>query len=119
MSDTDIEVGASEVAGLPDYDCMKWHRQMCKNGNLYVLMKDEAIVGGAIMFEDEKDADIVYVGRIFVDALQYRKGYGKEIMQQIEKVDVENHILRLETLVSNQRTNSFYPKCGYEKMYRD
>ena len=65
---------------------MKWHRQMCKNGNLYLLMKDEAIVGGAIMFEDEKDADIVYVGRIFVDALQYRKGYGKEIMQQIEKV---------------------------------
>lgn len=64
---------------------MKWHRQMCKNGNLYVLMKDEAIVGGAIMFEDEKDVDIVYVGRIFVDALQYRKGYGKESMQQIEK----------------------------------
>lgn len=59
------------------------------------------------------------VGRIFVDALQYRKGYGKEIMQQIEKVDVENHILRLETSVSNKRTNSFYPKCGYEEMYQD
>lgn len=29
---------------------MKWHRQMCKNGNLYVLMKDEAIVGGAIIY---------------------------------------------------------------------
>ncbi|WP_233451291.1 MULTISPECIES: GNAT family N-acetyltransferase [Streptococcus] len=44
------------------------------------------LVGLLFMFEDEKDADIVYVGRIFVDALQYRKGYGKEIMQQIEKV---------------------------------
>lgn len=65
--DTDIEVGASEFGGPPDYDCMKWHRQMCKNGNLYVLVKDEAIVGGAIIFENEKDADIVYVGRIFVD----------------------------------------------------
>lgn len=94
---------------------MKWHRQMCKNGNLYLLMKDEAIVGGAIMFEDEKDADIVYVGRIFVDALQYRKGYGKEIMQQIEKVDVENHILRLETLVSNQRTNFFIRSVDMRK----
>lgn len=51
------------------------------------------MVGLLFMFEDEKDADIVYVGRIFVDALQYRKGYGKESMQQIEKVDVENHIL--------------------------
>ena len=47
------------------------------------------MVGLLFMFEDEKDADIVYVGRIFVDALQYRKGYGKEIMQQIEKVDVK------------------------------
>lgn len=117
--DTDIEVGASEVGGPPDYDCMKWHRQMCKSGNLYVLMKDEAIVGGAIIFEDEKDVDIVYVGRIFVDPLQYHKGYGKEIMQQIEKVDARKHIFRLETPVWNQRTNSFYPKCGYEEMYRD
>lgn len=80
--DTDIEVGASEFGGPPNYDCMKWHRQMCKNGNLYVLVKDEA-------------------------------------MQQIEKVDAEKHILRLETSVLNQRTNSFYPKCGYEEMYRD
>lgn len=73
---------------------MKWHRQMCKNGNLYVLMKDKAIVGGAIMFEDEKDADIVYVGRIFVDALQYRKGYGKEIMQQIEEGIVAHSLIQ-------------------------
>ena len=117
--DTDIEVGASEVGGPPDYDCMEWHRQMCRNGNLYVLMKDEAIVGGAIIFEDEKEADILYVGRIFVDPLQYHKGYGKEIMRQIEKTDARKHIFRLETPVWNQRTNSFYPKCGYEEMYRD
>ena len=73
------------------------------------------LVGLLFMFEDEKDADIVYVGRIFVDALQYRKGYGKEIMQQIEKVDVENHILRLETLVSNQRTNFFIRSVDMRK----
>lgn len=71
------------------------------------------------LVEISKAADIVYVGRIFVDPLQYRKGYGKEIMQQIEKVDAEKHIFRLETPVWNQRTNSFYPKCGYEEMFRD
>ena len=82
-------------------------------------MKDEAIVGGAIIFEDEKDADIAYVGRIFVDPLQYCKGYGKEIMRQIEGMDTRKHIFRLETPVWNRRTNSFYPKCGYKEMYRD
>ena len=33
---------------------MKWHRQMCKNGNLYLLMKDEAIVGGAVLLQSFK-----------------------------------------------------------------
>ncbi len=107
------------MGGPPDYDSVKWHEHMWKNGNLYVLMKDEEVIGGALLFADNKENDVLYVGRIFVDPSQYKKGFGKEMMRQIERMDTTKHTFRLETPVWNSRTNSFYPKCGYKEMFRD
>ena len=117
--DTDIEVGASEVGGPPDYDSIKWHESMRKKGNLYVLTKDEEVIGGALLFADRKEKNVLYVGRIFIDPSYHNKGFGKEIMRQIEQIDSGKQIFRLETPIWNSRTNSFYPKCGYQEMYRN
>ena len=50
-------------------------------------MKDEAIVGGAaiFMFEDEKDADIVYVGRILLSLHNIAKDMGKKSCSKLKK----------------------------------
>ena len=117
--DTDIEVGADEAGGPPDYDSVKWHESMQTSGNLFVLTKDDEIIGGALLFEDKKENNVLYVGRIFIDPKYHKKGFGKELMRQIEQINPEKKFFRLDTPVWNRRTNSFYPQCGYQEMYRD
>ena len=71
--DSDINVGASEPGGPPDYDSITWHIQMKNEGHLLQAVIDGEIVGGAILFLD-KDGETLYIGRIFIDPVHYRKG---------------------------------------------
>ena len=105
--DTDIELGAGEAGGPPDYDSVKWHERMQKTGNLFALTKDDEIIGGALLFGDEKEKNVLYVGRIFIDPKHHKKGFGKALMRQIEQTNPEKQIFRLDTPVWNRRTNSF------------
>ena len=51
--DSDINVGASESGGPPDYDSITWHIQMKNEGHLLQAVIDGEIVGGAILFLDK------------------------------------------------------------------
>ena len=73
--DSDIHVGASEAAAPPDYDSIPWHIQMKNEGHLLQAVIAGEIVGGAILFLD-KDRETLYIGRIFIDPVHHRKGYG-------------------------------------------
>ena len=117
--DTDIEVGAISVGGPPDYDNLKWHLDMQKAGNLYIALHEGTIIGCALLFPDEKEKGVIYIGRIFVDPQYYRKGFGMSLMNAIEQLSPNLKIFRLETPVWNVRTNAFYPKCGYAEVFRD
>ena len=116
--DSDIHVGASEAGGPPDYDSIAWHIQMRNEGHLLQAVIDGEIVGGAILFVD-KDGETLYIGRIFIDPVHYRKGYGLSLMKMVEAYYSGIKTIKLDTPLWNARTNAFYTKLGYCEVKQD
>ena len=116
--DSDINVGASKAGGPPDYDSIPWHIQMKNEGHLLQVVVDGEIVGGAILFVN-KDRKTLYIGRIFIDPLHYRKGYGLSLMKLVEAFYPGIKKIKLDTPLWNVRTNAFYTKLGYSEVKRD
>ena len=116
--DSDINVGGSEEGGPPDYDSIPWHIQMKNEGHLLQAVIDGEIVGGAILYVDE-EGETLYIGRIFIDPVHYRKGYGLSLMQMVEAYYSGIKKIKLDTPLWNVRTNAFYTKLGYREVKRD
>ena len=116
--DSDINVGASEAGGPPEYDSVSWHIQMKNEGHLLQVVMDGEIVGGAIVFVDE-DGETLYIARIFLDPVHYRKGYGLSLMKMVETFYPGIKKIKLDTPLWNVRTNAFYTKLGYREVKRD
>ena len=116
--DSDIHVGASDPDRPPDYDSIPWHIQMIKEGHLLQAVMDGEIVGGAILFLD-KNGEILYIGRIFIDPVHHRKGYGLSLMKMVETYYSGIKKIKLDTPLWNVRTNAFYRKLGYCEVRRD
>ena len=115
--DTDCLVDGRSASGPPDYDSVAWHEIMVNSGNLYTAICEDKIVGGAVLFPNVDQKEI-YIGRIFVDPVHFRKGYGIAIMEQIEKM-FPGVLCKLDTPLWNVRTNRFYTKLGYQETGRD
>ena len=115
--DTDCLAGGEEPGGPPDYDSDSWHESMMNGGHLHAAICEGRIVGGAVLFSDV-DQKVLYIGRIFVDPVHFRKGYGMAIMEQIEKM-YPGFLCKLDTPIWNIRTNCFYTKLGYQETGRD
>ncbi|MBQ1629261.1 MAG: GNAT family N-acetyltransferase [Treponema sp.] len=79
---------------------------------MYQAMIGKDLVGAAIVFQDETK-NSVYVGRIFIDSVYHRKGYGIRLMECIEKAFPCAAEFNLDTPCWNERTNAFYKKIGY------
>ena len=116
--DSDMNVGASKPDAPPDYDSIAWHIQMKNEGHLLQAIMAGEIVGGAILFLD-KDGETLYVGRIFIDPVQHRKGYGFSLMKMVEAYYPGIKKIKLDTPLWNVRTNAFYTKLGYREVKRD
>ena len=116
--DSDIHVGAPEPGGPPDYDSIPWHMQMLNEGHLLQAVADGEIVGGAILFVDN-DGETLYIGRIFIDPVHYRKGYGLSLMKLVESYYASIRKIILDTPLWNVRTNAFYTTLGYREVKRD
>jgi Acetyltransferases len=117
--DSDVLVGATEAGGPPKYDNVDWHIKMMKEGHLFTAFQNDKIVGGIIIFLDENNSWFMYIGRIFVDPSEFRKGYGIAIMEEIEKIYPDVSTWMLDTPMWNVRTNSFYKKLGYCEKKRE
>ena len=110
--ETDVDVGGAKGDCPPGFDSVEWHGQMAQEGHLYAAMIGDDLVGAAIVFPDEKSQS-VYVGRIFIDSLYHRKGYGTRLMECIEKIFTWATEFNLDTPLWNKRTNAFYQGLGY------
>lgn len=111
---TDTAVGGEEGDCPPEFDSESWHRQMADEGHLFAAMVDEELVGAAILFIDEEKKRM-YIGRIFIDSIHHKKGYGMQLMKCIEKEFSGIQEIHLDAPSWNVRTNAFYTKLGYEK----
>ena len=116
--DSDIHVGASEAGGPPDYDSIPWHIQMKNEGHLLQAVIDGEIAGGAILFAD-KDGETLYIGRIFLDPVHYRNGYGLSLMKTGKTFYPGIRKIKLDTPLWNVRMNAFYTKLSYFEVKRD
>ena len=110
--ETDVNVGGIKGDCPPEYDSIKWHKQMAREGHLYQAMIGNDLVGAAIVFPDETGKS-VYIGRIFIDSVYHRKGYGIRLMECIEKHFPWAKEFHLDTPCWNERTNAFYKRLGY------
>ena len=111
--ETDVDVGGTKGDCPPEYDSVEWHKQMAREGHLYQAMIGKDIVGAAIIFQDETN-NSVYIGRIFIDSVYHRKGYGIRLMECIEKNYSFAAEFNLDTPSWNVRTKAFYKKLGYK-----
>ncbi|MBR5512829.1 MAG: GNAT family N-acetyltransferase [Ruminococcus sp.] len=116
--ETDIEVGGTIGDYPPEYDSVIWHEQMLNEGHLFQIVVDDELIGGAILFLD-KDSEILYIGRIFIDPVHHRKGYGLSLMKMVENYYSGIKKIKLDTPLWNVRTNAFYTKLGYCEVKRD
>lgn len=116
--DSDIYVGASKAGGPPGYASIKWHEEMMEQGHLFAAVEGSAVVGGAVVFRNTRDNRRLYIGRIFVEPSEFRKGYGIAIMNEIEHIEGIAAV-ELDTPIWNKRTNPFYEKLEYQVVRRD
>ena len=116
--ETDVEVGGAVGDYPPEYDSLIWHEQMLNEGHLLQAVIGGEIVGGAILFLD-KDGKTLYIGRIFIDPVHHRKGYGLSLMKLVESYYPGIKKIKLDTPLWNVRTNAFYTKLGYYEVKRD
>lgn len=114
---SDVLVGADEAGGPPEYDNEDWHIEMMKENHLFTAFHNDRIVGGIIIFMD--NPSFMYIGRIFVDPSEFRKGYGIAIMKEIERMYPDVSTWMLDTPIWNIRTNNFYKKLGYYEKKRE
>ena len=111
--ETDVTVGGAKDDCPPEYDSVERHKHMAREGHLYQAMIGKDIVGAAVIFPDETN-NRVYIGRIFIDSIYHRKGYGSLLMECIEKNYPFATEFNLDTPSWNMRTNNFYVKLGYQ-----
>ena len=110
--ETDVNVGGVKGEYPPEFDSIEWHKHMAREGHLYQAMIEKDLVGAAIVFPDETE-NSVYIGRIFIDSVYHRKGYGIRLMDSIEKYFPWAAEFLLDTPCWNERTNAFYKRLGY------
>ena len=110
--ETDVNVGGAKGDCPPGFDSVEWHEQMAREGHLYQAMIGNDPVGAAIVFPDETGKS-VYIGRIFIDSIYHRKGYGIRLMECIEMEFPCAAEFDLDTPCWNERTNAFYKRLGY------
>lgn len=116
--ESDVEVGGVFGDYPPEYDSVTWHEKMLKEGHLFQAIVDDEVIGGAILFLSE-NKESLYVGRIFVDCIYHKKGYGITLMQLVETYYSSIKKIKLDTPLWNVRTNAFYKKLGYREVKRD
>ena len=51
--ETDVNVGGAKADCPPGFDSVEWHKQMAREGHLYLAMIENDLVGAAILFPDE------------------------------------------------------------------
>lgn len=77
-----------------------------------VILADNTIIGGAFVVGIGKKGEI---GAIFLDPMHQKKGYGQQVMLEIEKQYTKVKKWKLETPGESLGLHRFYEALGYVK----
>ena len=67
--ETDVNVGGIKGDCPPEYDSIKWHQQMAREGHLYQAMIGKDLVGAAIVFPDETEKAYILAGSLLTASI--------------------------------------------------
>lgn len=75
------------------------------------MQKNGEIIGGAILFEEERK---LYVGRIFINPQHFGQGYGIQLMRDIECCFPDVYVIQLDGILTSTTMrglfNGIFPK---------
>ncbi|MBK9192310.1 MAG: GNAT family N-acetyltransferase [Crocinitomicaceae bacterium] len=88
---------------------------MDSNAAFYLLKENETLCG-YFKIEFGGDAKRLEIERLYIDQKFQKKGYGKMMMETIEKIAAEKNKseIFLGVWQENHKAISFYQKCGFE-----
>lgn len=113
----DVAVGAPRPGGPPGYASPEWHRRALGAAQVFRLVEDGTVVGGAIVWE--KSATWAELARVWLVPQAQGRGVGTEVLRQLEGMFARVTRWTLDTPVWNLRNQLFYRACGYREVRRD
>ena len=109
--DDDARYGAPGPGGPPGYKSAQWQAKMMRIGMYYNILRDDRIVGGAIIFQQKPRQ--YELGRMFIQPAFQNQGIGAQVFALLWMAFPDATRWTLETPVWNQRTRHFYRKAGF------
>ena len=104
----------NEQGGPDGYDSIDSQINFMKQAHYYKILKDNAIVGGVIVYVN--DSFVYNLGRIFIDPGHQNQGIGYQVMKLIETMYPEAKKWWLDTPSWSISNHYFYEKSGYVKV---
>lgn len=89
---------------------------MIRCGRVFLLKRDDEIIGSAELMKDWKDARSAFLVGFSIKAGERRKGMGKLFLQQIiNSIKTEVSKIELTTSPQNQAALKLYAQVGFEE----
>lgn len=91
------------------------HRSLCliHQGNTFKILKDGKMIGGTIIFSDNKGH--YTLGAIFIHPSYQNQGIGEQVLHLVEDRYPDAKSWYLDTPYLSYRNHHFYEKMGYRK----
>lgn len=107
---------ANEKDSYDGYPSTNWVIHDIKKYTYYKILLDKKIIGGAYIWEK---SDGVYIIEDFCIHPSYQnKGYGKEALLQLEKINLNIKVWTLTTPIYSIRNQHLYERLGYREIGR-
>ncbi len=109
--EADVNYGAPGPGGPPGYDDVGWQRAAIGAADYYVILLDEAAIGGIIAYPTGPGA--FELGRIYIAPEWQNRGLGAQAMALLWPLYPQAEVWRLDTPAWNHRTRHFYAREGF------
>ncbi|MBC7450458.1 MAG: GNAT family N-acetyltransferase [Cytophagales bacterium] len=89
-----------------------------ETGSVVFIMKDEIIVGYAILvnfWSNEYGGNILFIDELFIQAGYRNNGIGKEFFRLLEETYIHARVLALEVSPENAGASRLYHSLGFRK----
>ncbi len=94
-----------------DLTDLSWHVNMRTEGLYFSIFYDDILIGGINLQSDRKSK--FYINSLFIDPGLHRRGFGREVINQIEQKYHEWQSFSIEIPTFLDDSIPFFKSCGY------